>query len=121
MKEKVVKIVLKLVWFKKSFFWFEILAITQDQPIFLLLNLCLLLYFPKQIILSKKEFCVGSDVYFIWCILTFDNQAFFDQVMKTRECVPRAAYHPPFQVGYHLKHLYGLVDQINPSFKEAEK
>ena len=39
--------------------------------------------FPKQTILSKKEFCLGSDVYFIWRILTFDNQAFFDQVMKT--------------------------------------
>ena len=41
------------------------------------------MYFPKQTILSKKEFCVGSDVYSIWCILTFSNQAFLDQVMKT--------------------------------------
>ena len=81
MKEKVVKIVQNLVWLKKIAFWFEILAITQDQPFFLLLNLYLLLYFPKQTILSKKEFCVGSDVYFIFCILTFDYQEFFDQVM----------------------------------------
>ena len=61
------------------------------------------MYFSKQTILNKKEFCVGSDVYSIWCILTFDNQAFFDKVMKTWKCVPQAAYHPPFQVGYHLK------------------
>ena len=33
-------------------------------------------YSANMCILSKKEFCVGSDVYSIWCILTFDNQVF---------------------------------------------
>ena len=59
---------------------------------FLLLNLYLLLYFPKQTILSKMEFCVGSDVHSIWCILTFFNQAFLDQLIKTLKSVPQAAY-----------------------------
>ena len=67
----------------KIAFWFEILAITEDQPIILLLNLYLLLYFSKQPILSGRKFCVGSDVYSIWCIFTFPNQAFLDQVMET--------------------------------------
>ena len=60
----------------------------------LLLNLYLLLYFPKQTILRKREFCVGSDVYSILCILTFSNQAFLDQGASTglppaiSSCVP---------------------------------
>ena len=38
----------------------------------------------------------------IWCILTFSNQAFLDQVMDASKCVPQVACNPPFQVAYHL-------------------
>ena len=81
MKEKVVKIVEKLVWFRKSHFGLRHWPLQKISQFFVIE------FVPSavlsQTILSKKEFRVGSDVYSIWCILTFDNQAFLDQVMKT--------------------------------------
>ena len=46
---------------------------------------------------DQKDACIGSNVYFIGCILTFPNQ-----VMAGRKCVPLAAYSLAFQVAYHL-------------------
>ena len=80
-ERKVVKIVPSQSGLKNRFL--ILISHYTRSAFFLLLNLYLLLYFPKQTILSKKEFCVGSEVHFIWYTLTFDNQAYFDQVMKT--------------------------------------
>ena len=65
-----------------------------------------MLYFPKQ---GKKEFYAGSDIYSIWCIPTFPNQAFLDQVMTSWKSVPQVACHPPVQVAYHLNFTNLLV------------
>ena len=89
MKEKVLQIISKLVWFKKITSRFEIL--TQFFVIEFVLSAVLSLTdYLKQ---TKKVFYISHDVYSICCILTFCNQAVPDQVMTCSKCVTQAAYN----------------------------
>ena len=95
MKEKILKIILKLIWFKKSLLCLRpVNDITQFFVIEFVLSAVLSLtdYLKQKSILHKP----GPDVYSIFCILTFCNQAVPDQIMTCSKCVTQAGLRPAF-------------------------
>ena len=80
MKEKVLKIISQLVWFKQLLLVFRYCSL-HDISQFFVVEFVPSLYFPKQAIPSEKVFHINPDVYSIWWILIFCDQAIVNHVM----------------------------------------
>ena len=80
MKEKILKIISMLIWFKKSLLGLRYLPLHDITQSFVIE------FVPSAVLsltdyLKQKVFYISPDVYSVFCILTFCNQAVPNQVI----------------------------------------